>query len=84
MASSVSFSGIQSISSVFPATPGHPQHFPGNPVNFKGSFDWHGEIVVFTGTAPRGKYKVCGYMLAAKAPSSRKPLALAAANFKVS
>jgi hypothetical protein len=67
-----------------PATPGHPQHFPGNPVNFKGSFDWHGEIVVFTGTAPRGKYKVCGYMLAAKAPSSSKPLALAAANFKVS
>jgi hypothetical protein len=64
-----------------PATPGHPQHFPANPVNFKGSFDWHGEVVVFTGTAPRGTYKACGYMLAAGAPSSSKPLAIAAASF---
>jgi len=63
-----------------PATPGHPQRFPANPVNFKGSFDWHGEVVVSTGTAPRGTYPVCGYMLAAGAPSSSKPLALAAAS----
>ncbi len=66
-----------------PATPGHPQHFPANPVNFKGSFDWHGEIVVFGGTAPAGSYKACGYMLAAGAPSSSKPLVIAAASFKV-
>jgi len=66
-----------------PATPGHPQHFPANPVNFRGSFDWHGEIVVFPGTAPRGSYRACAYMLVAGAPSSSKPLAIAAASFKV-
>jgi hypothetical protein len=67
-----------------PPTPGHPQHFPANPANFKGTFDWHGEVVVFPGTAPRGAYKACGYMLAAGAPSSSKPLAIAAASFTVS
>ncbi len=66
-----------------PATPGHPQHFPANPADFKGSFDWHGEIVVFTGTAAAGSYKACGYMLAAGTPSSSKPLVIVAASFKL-
>jgi|HubBroStandDraft_2_1064218.scaffolds.fasta_scaffold01886_2 hypothetical protein len=45
-----------------PATATEPQHFPANPVDFRGSFDWHGTITVFSGTAGPGTYLVCGYL----------------------
>jgi len=66
-----------------PATPGHPQRFPSNPANFIGPFDWHGVVVVFSGTAGPGSYRVCGYLGAAAATSLAKPISTASAVFTV-
>ncbi|MGD0453934.1 MAG: hypothetical protein ABSB69_10090 [Solirubrobacteraceae bacterium] len=62
-----------------PATPSAPQRFPANPSNFHGSFDWHGTITVFKGTAGPGSYLVCGYL--APKDSSGKPFLGASAKF---
>jgi hypothetical protein len=62
-----------------PATPSHPQHFPSNPSNFHGSFNWYGELKVFSGQAPAGTYLMCGYL--AREDSSGKPLLKASAKF---
>jgi len=65
-----------------PATPSDPQHFPANPSNLHGSFDWHGTITVFSGTAGPGTYLVCGYL--APKDSSGKPYVKTSAKFTLS
>lgn len=65
-----------------PGTPSDPQHFPANPSNFHGAFDWHGTITVFSGTAGPGTYLVCGYL--APKNSSGKPFLKTSAKFTLS
>lgn len=62
-----------------PGTPSDPQVFPRNPVNFRGAFDWHGELKVFSGEAGPGTYLLCGYL--APENSSGKPFLKTSAKF---
>jgi hypothetical protein len=62
-----------------PGTPSDPQLFPSNPVNFRGAFNWHGELKVFSGEAGPGTYLLCGYL--APGDSSGKPLLKTSAKF---
>jgi hypothetical protein len=62
-----------------PGTPSDPQLFPRNPVNFRGAFNWHGELKVFSGEAGPGTYLLCGYL--APEDSSGKPLLKTSAKF---
>ncbi|HTC61174.1 MAG TPA: hypothetical protein VK691_13820 [Solirubrobacteraceae bacterium] len=62
-----------------PGTPSDPQVFPKNPANFRGVFDWHGELKVFSGEAGPGTYLLCGYLT--REDSSGKPLLKISAKF---
>jgi hypothetical protein len=65
-----------------PGTPSDPQLFPRNPSNFRGAFDWHGELKVFSGEAGPGTYLLCGYLT--PKDSSGKPLLKTSAKFTLS
>ena len=62
-----------------PGTPSDPQLFPANPVNFRGAFNWHGELKVFSGEAGPGTYLLCGYL--ARENTSGKPLLKTSAKY---
>ncbi len=62
-----------------PGTPTDPQLFPRNPANFRGAFNWHGELKVFSGEAGPGTYLLCGYLT--PEDSSGKPLLRTSAKF---
>ncbi len=65
-----------------PGTPSDPQLFPRNPANFRGAFNWHGELKVFSGEAGPGTYLLCGYLT--PEDSSGKPLLRTSAKFTLS
>lgn len=65
-----------------PGTPSDPQVFPKNPANFRGAFNWHGELKVFSGEAGPGTYLLCGYLT--PEGSSGKPLLKTSAKFTLS
>jgi len=65
-----------------PGTPSDPQLFPRNPANFRGAFNWHGELKVFSGEAGPGTYLLCGYLT--PKDSSGKPLLRTSAKFTLS